>query len=130
MRAEQFDLTVAHAERNLAALDRERVLAKQFAAPSLHRRNIRVVGSRDFFEIFRIRDQLLGDAVAGGGSLQQNPEQVDNGKCLGGGGRAPLDAGKLCMVAGESALDRLKNRRPARGFGEAAMELTSVRTIH
>ena len=66
-------------ERQLAVLERERLLAEQFAPPAVQRRHVGIVVGGDAVEIVDGGDHLGGDAVALRGHAQQHLEQFDRG---------------------------------------------------
>src|SRR5207249_11722719 len=79
----QFDAVLARGQRQLAVLQRQRVIAKDLAPPAVQRPDRRVVGGGDRFEIVGRGDQLLGDLEILAALLQQYAQQLDQGPNAG-----------------------------------------------
>ena len=98
-----------HRQRQPAVLERQRLLAEQFAPPALHRRHVGVVVGGDAVEVVDRGDHLGGDAVAARRHAQQHLEQFDGGGAVRRRARA-FEPRQGLGIAREPALDRVDDR--------------------
>src|SRR5512134_459067 len=76
-------LAALERQRQLAPFQPERVLAKQLAPPAPKGGDIGLVLGGDPFEVVAVCNEARGDAVAGGGGLEQHLQQLERRQRLG-----------------------------------------------